>query len=385
MAIATRFFKLEEARNSDVDSDEPFIFAHDYFSKKQNKVIKWYGVMESFDDFVDNIDDYPNANEMFTYHYKNNTDVSMNWGRLVFDFDIEGDDIKKVPKDFKKQMEDVIIETIDKHYENIDVKKIEFVWSTSQNPDKYSKHLTLKNFYLCDWIRMGVRFYDQLTRIWQSCDRWIPADRLFDKQIIRKNGGLRFVGCSKYGKNYKLVFDDPNHTLRDSTIKIYDNQRKKEQTVYLFNLKDDYDDVDIGDSVRSIGSTVTNGKKRSTMINVIDTSKEFDTDIYQTALKFVDKLCKNTFEPLKISGSLISLKRITENKCPLSGRFHENENAYIIISEKIDKYLVYYGCHRGCHKEDKKTILIGKINITIINNKPKTPKKISLSNALMSF
>jgi hypothetical protein len=326
---------------------------------------------------------YPNANELFTYHYKNKDDKWVERGRLVFDFDIEGDNMALVPDNFKEEVEEAIIETINRYYINVDVDKIVFVWSTSQNPKKYSKHLTIQNFYMTDWIEMGNVFYSNMTVVWESQERWIRASELFDKQIIRKNGGLRFVGCSKHGKDYRLVLDDEGHEISDSTIKIYDKEtRRREQRICWKNHKvTDEPYRDLG--IKPVGKIKARNSTRRNMIN--ENSKTFDGDVYRTAIGFINNTHEGVFEPYKIDGSIISLRRLCPGECMLSGHVHENENAYITISEKIDprsgsaKYFVYFGCYRGCLFNERKTKLIGIINVNVETVKPIESTKPSKS------
>jgi hypothetical protein len=63
----------------------------------------------------------------------------------------------------------------------------------------------------------------------------------------------------------------------------------------------------------------------------------------------------------KINGKVLSLLRIKASKCLISGRLHEQENAYIIINKGDYDYSVNFGCYRKCF--DKKIIYIGSITI----------------------
>ena len=76
-------------------------------------------------------------------------------GRLAFDFDVDeklyyNKKTKKysyVHDTFKQDIENIILYIFNNFYENIDVSKLQFVWLTSKNESKFSKHLIVKNAF----------------------------------------------------------------------------------------------------------------------------------------------------------------------------------------------------------------------------------------------
>ena len=82
---------------------------------------------------------------------------------------------------------------------------------------------------------------------------------------------------------------------------------------------------------------------------------------HELAFEMVCGLCPGTFKQGKISGQCLNLLRLKPNKCLMSGRLHEGENAFILISnDDEDYYTIRFGCYRFCHKI--KTVQIGCIS-----------------------
>ena len=108
----------------------------------------------------------------------------------------------------------------------------------SPNPNKFSKHLTVKNCYFDDWIKMSKVFYKLFCIIWDEKYLWIKSHHLIDMQIVRNKASLRMVGSSKLdGK--ALKFDNDKHVLTDSLIRIYQKKlREAEQLVTKAHIKD---------------------------------------------------------------------------------------------------------------------------------------------------
>ncbi len=330
------------------DEDDPFIISYDHL-RQDGSVGKKYLLFPSFEYFLKNRDKYPHSHEIMVCH--NNCDKEYySGGRLVFDFDIK--DRSKVPENFTEQVESIIIETFQNHYCDVNKKIMKFVWSSSNSPNKFSKHLTVKNAYFYEWTEMMKIFYKLFMLEWEKHHSWISKVDICDFQIARKNGSLRMVGSSKIDNpNAILSLDDDKYTLEDSLIRIYKDEID-EQTITLENLC-------------TSENVVTEKKKKkidytsSKKMNISD-DLEFDKEIYDEAFKSLNKKCKNVFEIRNISCKMIALHRIKEHKCLLSGKVHETENAYITISKYSGYYRFYFGCYRNCN-EEKKTKLIGKI------------------------
>lgn len=395
------YFTINEAVNSTIDGTKIFILSNEK-NTKSGRIGRFYTVFPHFKYFLKNREKYNHCHEILVDHSNNPPE---NAGRLVFDFDINFPKEKDgycVPKKFKTQIEGVIYDVVEKYFKNVDPNILEYVWSTSLNPKKFSKHLTVKNLYFDNWLKMSKIFYQLFSIIWDENYTWIKSNNLFDYQIIRKNTSLRMVGSSKIN-GFALEFDNEKHQLTDSLIRIYfHNQKKNEQIVTIDNLcasvlknvleetidnNNGYDsDFDLGIDINE--HTIFTQKK----VNIM-----YDKKVYNKAFKIISKIYPNIFIPGKISGEYMSLIRQKgkSNNCLLSGKLHESENAFLKITQTVNNYSVRFGCFRFYHK--KKTIYIGSITIDnllilISNNLPKyksnqknTKKKFKSEEFIYSF
>jgi len=343
------FFTISEAINSNIESNTVFIIANER-SKEDGSVGRYYTVFPSFKSFLRVRDSYVHCHELFIDHVNNNTNIS---GRLVFDFDIKSE---YIPSDFKNQIENTIFEVIDMYMKNVDETKLVFVWSTSKNSKKFSKHLTVKNMYFDNWIVMSKIFYELFCNIWDSKYIWLESKDLIDFQIIKKNASLRMTGSSKIGGNV-LKLDDPNHILEDSLIRIYlRKQRNSEQIITKENITDTvFDNI-----LEPLEKNNILRKYNSNDFPKIET-QIYTINIYKRAFKLYNKINPNVFKMGKINGNIMTLLRTTPSQCTLSGKKHENENAYLRIISDRDMYNVNFGCYRNCG--EKKTVRIGSLSI----------------------
>ena len=192
------FFNINDAINSNIiDSKHIFIIANER-TKKDGSIGRSYKMFKNYDFFLKHREKYQHCHEIFVDHTNNTPNIA---GRLVFDFDIKYDDNIVIPKDFKKQIKMVILKIINSFYKNIDTDILVFVWSSCENNNKLSKHLTVKNIYFENWIPMIKIFYQLFSKMWDQEYKWILSDKLIDQQIIRKNASLRMVGSKKIGGN----------------------------------------------------------------------------------------------------------------------------------------------------------------------------------------
>lgn len=397
---ASKYFSIGDAIKSPIKSRTAFIIANERTTKSGN-IGRYYTVFPTFKNFLFNRDKYKHCHELLVDHINNKPNIA---GRLVFDFDIknisDNDDsdtddnnivsnvlISKkliiIPKNFVNQIEDTIVEVVEQYFNDIDTNLLEFVWSQSQNPNKFSRHLTVKNLYFDNWIDMSRTFYKLFCIVWDEKYNWIESKDLIDFQIVRNRGSLRMVGSTKIG-GYPLVFDNPKHKLTDSLIRIYfKSQREKEQLVTKDNILQSvfknvlFEDVDvISEQHYTISS---NPKKMETAA--------YDQTIYDKAFELYNTIDPNTFKMGKINGIHLSLirnkekinkKSFGQSKCLLSGKIHENENAFLKIIKRDSEYSVNFGCFRFCHKD--KHVYIGSMtidNLLIIISPEYTTKKRS--------
>ncbi len=297
---------------------------------------------------------YKNCHEIMIDHVNNKPNKS---GRLVFDFDIKINKTIKIPRDFKSQIENTIFCVISEYYQDIDIEIVDFIWSTSQNPTKFSKHLTVKNIYFDDWIKMSKIFYELFSKEWDKKYNWISSKYLIDVQIVRNRASLRMVGSEKIN-GYPLVFDNNQHKLTDSLIKIYfKNHRDAEQLVTYNNIIE---------NVRKNFLFFEKKQKKyhSQKINISKSNLVYDKNIYEIAFDICQSMNPDVFLMGKISSQYMSLLRKKSCKCILSGRVHENENAYCHITRDTisGNYTISYGCYRNCtDKFGKKYIQLAVI------------------------
>lgn len=360
------YFSIKDAINCEIHGDKVFIIANERLNYNKH-IGRYYTVFSSFNCFLKLRDQYPNCHEILIDH-KNN--IPDNMGRLVFDFDIKK--TENIPEDFKIQIENIIVDVVERYFRNVDSNKLEFIWSSSKNPNKFSKHLTVKNLYFDDWISLSKTFYRLFCIVWDETFSWIKSQKLIDFQIVRKRASLRMVNSSKIN-GYPLIFDNQNHTLVDSLIRIYQEKiKEKEQLVTNNNIIDSvfsnvlgYEEPDEDTAIPiNISSSIRPIEKPL-----------YDVKIYDMAFNIYQEINPGVFKMGKINGNILSLIRKTPSKCILSGRLHEHENAFIKIKKDGAQYSIRFGCNRFCSKT--REICIGSItteNLMVMIN---TDLKIS--------
>lgn len=349
----TKYFSIEAAQRSSIQSRTAFIIANERITSKK-KIGRYFTVFPSTNEFLKNRDNYPHCHEILVDHEHNKKNIA---GRLVFDFDIK--DIKKIqiPNNFKKQVENTILDVVDKYFKDVNSELFDFVWSTSENPKKFSKHLTVKNLYFDNWIDMSKVFYQLFSFTWDEKYHWIKSADLVDTQIVRTHGSLRMVGSTKI-KGYPLNFDDDKYRLTDSLIRIYfKKQRLAEQLVTKNNINDGvFNNVLIDEQVET--------KFKTAKVLKFDSKKNkapiYEKYIYDKAFELYQTINPNIFQKGKISGNILSLRRIIidkPSKCILSGKVHTSDNAFLVIKNHESTYSIRFGCYRFCFKE--KAVYIG--------------------------
>ena len=225
--ISTKYYNFQDVINADLSSKKCFIIANEY-KKKSGTVGRYFTIFPDFKMFLKNRKLFPYCHEILVDHKNNIPDKS---GRLVFDFDVNYIIVGGyIPNNFKDQIESTILEVVFKYFKNVDLSKIIFIWSSSENTNKLSKHLTVKNIYFEDWVAMTKIFYDLFIKMWKETYDWILASNLIDNQIARNNGSLRMVGSKKVDGNI-LTFDDKCYKLEDSLIRIYKTKNKHREQI----------------------------------------------------------------------------------------------------------------------------------------------------------
>lgn len=374
--MVKKYFNLKDAINSDMNEKTVFILANEQ-EKTNGGTSRYYTVFPSFSSFLRVRKKYKHCHEILVDHINNKSNPA---GRLVFDFDVK---VKEIPEDFKNQVENIIIIVAQNYFSDIDTNKLDFVWSTSKNPEKFSKHLTVKNMYFDNWIDLSKVFYKLFSKEWDNNYDWIDSKDLVDFQIIRHRASLRMVGSSKI-KGCPLIFDeDDKYHLTDSLIRIYfKSQRKIEQVITKDNLRH----TEILSEFFSEKEFNVSSEK---FISIDDCSSPTENDpfkescneepiypenIYKEAFKICNEKTQGIFKRDKISGKLLSLRRKKPGKCILSNKIHEHENAFLIINKTPSNYVIKFSCYRFC--SDKKSKEIGRIKIEEPSDPPIYDKKL---------
>lgn len=344
-------FKLSDTVNCDMHTGTAFIVANERV-KKDGTPGRFYTIFPSFKSFLKIRDQYEHCHEILIDHESNKSNIA---GRLVFDFDIKD---YEVPKKFKKQIENTIYKVIELYYHDVDTDRIVFVWSTSENPAKMSKHLTVKNIYFDEWIDMSKSFYKLFCLVWDKTYDWINSEHLIDFQIVRKHASLRMVGSSKIGGNV-LKMDNETHKLTDSLIRIYfKGQREEEQLVTKDNINKSVIDEILVDTIKASISTNKTYNSTTYSDNVEEINK-YDNAVYKLAFDIYNNVMPNVFKIGKICGNSLHLFRNQSCRCIICNRGHEQENAILIIKKMDMSYYVYFKCWRSA----KRIIPIGQISL----------------------
>lgn len=342
------YYSLQEVINIDLpNANNPFIIANEMI-KKNGDLGRYYTLFGSFEDFLKDRNNFIHSHEILTDHKNKKIDKS---GRLVFDFDIK---LSSITSEFKNQVEDIIILVVENYFHDIDTSRFNFIWSSSPNPKKISKHLTVKNLCFSNWIKLSKIFYQLFCIEWDGKYSWIKADKLVDLQIIRKNASLRMVGSCKIGGS-TLVLDNEKHQFVDSLIRNY--QKVDEQIVTKKFINEGV--------LENVLLSKEENKEYNTnkVVNIhpkID-SFAYPIEVYKKAFDIYNTKHPGYFKMGKICDRYITLLRVKKGPCLLSNKIHENENAYLDINNEIYIYTIYFKCFRKCSSKSSK--LLGFLTI----------------------
>lgn len=353
---STKYFKIDDAINASINSKTVFIIANERITKTGH-IGRYFTIFPSFKSFLKQRNKFKHCHEIIVDHINNKPNIA---GRLVFDFDIKKKDENNkkinIPENFKDQIEDTIIDVVDRYFININSEIMEYIWSTSKNPEKFSKHLTVKNLYFDDWISISKIFYKLFCLVWDEKYLWIKSNKLIDFQIVRNRGSLRMVGSTKIN-GYPLVFDNEHHKLTDSLIRIYfKNRRDEEQLVKYNNINSYVFENILQENISQENILYTTCENNFFYIEEKNPKKSqnmmYNKKIYIKAFEIYNNINPDIFEMGKIYGDRISLLRRKSHKCLISGKVHDSENAFCKITkdEENSLYSIKFGCYRGCHR-----------------------------------
>lgn len=363
------YYNIDDAVNCVIQSETPYIIANDRL-KLNGTLGRYFKVFKSFDAFMQKRLLYVNSHEILLNHsvVKN----KLSHGRLVFDFDIDkkyGANNNFVPDTFEDDIEECVMATIMRYYRKVNLTIIEFVWSTSPNANKYSKHLTVKNFCFSNWVEMCKLFYKLFKHMWDdetknTSSELINGVNLIDFQVVRKSASLRMVGSCKINGSVLTLDNKTKYNLVDSLIRPIDISNEQLVTCANHRLNLISSDLEIELDEENNNNGVTTIKTKLTTLN--NTSgilpAEFPLAVYAKGFDMINALTPDIFTKGKINGVYLTLLRSKEGCCILSGKIHERENSFIQLTRvKPHKYNVYFGCYRGC--QQSKPAFIGTVYI----------------------
>lgn len=371
----THYYTLEKAKKYKSRSKPyPFIIAQecrepytDKVSGEQKVKKQKYFAFEDVQHFLDTRDEHPHAHEVIFNRIDDNQQ-----GRLVIDFDFDkpwnGVKPNFVPADFEDKMEFYITKVAKNYYKNIDVTKFVFVWLVSDVDTKWSKHLIVKN--LCfgeDWKSQSFIFYNLLLYcVEQEKPFSISTSKLIDQQVVRSNASMRMLGSAKYGKSHYLEIEKPKDVnFYDTLVQLYRVEDiRAEQKVYSEDL--DMEKISKFSNTKLKTSVYVLDVQEETNIfkNINFVTHEIEDETQKWAMEVFEEYDKEhgtgeetppyVFQSYK-KGDMI-LARTRPSKCMISGKYHEQDHAYIRVIEGK----VYFYCRRKCKtKKNRKGLLIG--------------------------
>jgi hypothetical protein len=270
-----------------------------------------------------------------------------------------------VPPDFRYIFECLIRQTFIDYYVGVDIGKFVFVWQNSHSTTKLSLHLIVKNAFFSEhWTKQMRVFYAlfRRTALKYGKESYMNA---IDFAMARRNATFRMLGSSKFGGNpleiehchYQGVdlLDYPQNaqiTMYDCLVGIYHHEQLlQEQLIELDSVNFNQIENELA-AIRSSGKeTETEKAFRKTIGRQFPSLNEeaapvdvSDEDISR-AVGIFQGWNDNIFSIRDQRGSVINLNRCRRGACPISGKVHDSENAYLKL--RADGQMVF-GCYRGC-------------------------------------
>lgn len=216
-----------------------------------------------------------------------------------------------------------------------------WVWMTSNNIKKISKHLVVRSIAFSMWRVQMTLLVDELVALSKESTLLKSHPDVInsiDGAIMRKLGSLRLPLNSKRptleGNAPKLLFDDSAHNFLDGIVMIHDaniHTLRGGMMLTLSNLAPSYRDK----ILTPIPSVLTRKD------HVDDVVRE---DTLVEKFLWLDSRYHTGLAPGQVNDGYLSLVRESPGKCPVSGRIHDSDNAYMF--QRDGK--IFYGCHRRC-------------------------------------
>lgn len=359
-----KFFNtIESIRSRSLESSDPFIVQWEIPVPRDDRE-RMYIVFNGISEYQKYLESnrYTTCHEVFLSSTCNPSDDIM--GHPAFDIDLKLPDGETslsdedlllklgIPDEWKEQFQEDLLNTLCKQYPRVqdEIRRVhgrnQWVWMSSKSSKKLSKHLVLSSITFSLWrVQMKILLQDLL-----SLDR--PYIKGIDDGIYRKLGSLRLPLNHKRhpvkkldtkdnldkviitGSAPILTFDDPSHSFLDGIVAIHDDNMYTMKNSLLLSLSDLAPQYRENTDYTPPSSGYTLQREES----------DVDESFLLGAFSFLDKNWNTGLVPGKVSGNYLTLIRKSPGICPLSGREHEGDNAYIYSSGGK----AFFGCHRNC-------------------------------------
>ncbi len=201
-----------------------------------------------------------------------------------------------------------------------------FVWLTSPSSIKASKHLIIQGITLITW-RAQMKILIKGLRALLPPRPYLQA---LDEGIYRKFGSLRLPLNTKKSSTSRLLFDNPKHRFEDGLIMIHNQISNNSRMLWASDLDPILQEED---------ATLFMTKPKQ----IIKQDLALEAPM-ERAWAILEARYHTGLESTPIKGSYMALQRVHPGPCPISGRIHEHDNAYLFAKGP----LIFYACHRGC-------------------------------------
>lgn len=324
---------------------DPFILQWE-IPQPRDGVERKYVVFDGIDEYMRYLSNnrYNTCHEVFlSQGYNPHDDL---YAHPAFDIDIKSE--FDVESDWVELLQQDIITVLIQQYPALkdQILRIRshdiWIWMSSPSPDKISKHLVISKVCFSMWRVQMKLLVDSLLKLERKYIKGIDAG------ILRKLGSLRLPlnhkrhiygdsGIEKYSPT--LQFDNTSHRFTDGIVILHDANMYT-MTEGLVLTPSDLSPEHQAILSHSYGVYNIPGSSPSED----DDLDDVNSDELTAAFNRWDKLYNTGLCIGKISGNYLSLIRKAPGKCPISGKEHTSDNAYIIKRG----YKILYGCHRGC-------------------------------------
>jgi hypothetical protein len=350
----------------------PFIIAHEchepYTDERGEKRFREreYYAFDDADTYEKHKLQYPHAHEVVFSRRTIGTgtsEVSVQEGRLPFDFDVEERNYKVAGKpsafvspSFEADVEYCVALTFSTYY-RVDLSRMRYVWLRTDHGDrKFSRHLIVIGTVFCsDWVTQVQTFYAlfKLVAHGSGLFSYMPIKRLVDTQIARNNATFRMAWCSKRGGKPLLParthWDDGTRlTLYDTLIQLHrPEEARTEQRVVDSDLLIDrvyqlttrmaeYDEEE--------ALIVRNIPQLKKMLEEMNRRDDVTLEHTQEIVDYLEVLGE-CYKVRSVEPGRIILDRTAEGECPISGKEHAKEGGYVKVYESGE---ARFFCFREC-------------------------------------